>query len=99
MTIRSHPSNDSYRQGWDRIFKPECQCLVQRHIDGICQRCGRDNTASLRAFARSNQPACDCAECNPQGDGFTTPMRMIVCGRCGSKRCPGAESHRNPCKT
>jgi hypothetical protein len=44
-------------------------------------------------------PLCDCAECNPQGDGFTKPMRMIVCGRCGSKRCPGADSHRNPCPT
>jgi hypothetical protein len=86
--IRTKASTDAYREGYDRIFgKPdeEHAATTFSPYDG------------LKLFARSNQPACDCAECNPQGDGFYIPMRMIVCGRCGNKRCPGAASHRNAC--
>ena len=53
MTIRSMPSTDAYRDNFDRIFRKEqpaeCDCLNRRHINGICQRCGRDNCAMLRA--------------------------------------------------
>lgn len=58
MTIRSMPATSAFREGWDRIFgraataravdpPHECDCLTRRHIDGICQHCGRDNRELL----------------------------------------------------
>lgn len=41
--------------------------------------------------------SCHCQACEPQGNGFDTPMRMILCAICGNKRCPHAADHRNAC--
>lgn len=86
--IVTKPATDAYREGYDRIFgkrDEEAATTTFGPYDG------------LKLFAPSNQPACDCAECHPQGDGYYTPMRLIVCGKCGNKRCPAAASHRNAC--
>jgi hypothetical protein len=38
---------------------------------------------------------CQCASCSPNKLGG--PMRMILCPRCGNKRCPHAADHQNTC--
>ena len=57
---------------------------------------GWDRIFGRKATADAIDPphGCDCAECHPQ-DPFN--QRMIVCGKCGNKRCPAAESHRYEC--
>lgn len=47
--IRTKASTDAYRDGWDRIFRrqPTCDCVQHRHIDGVCQNCGKDNLGLL----------------------------------------------------
>ncbi|MBN3839310.1 Lar family restriction alleviation protein [Burkholderia sp. Ac-20349] len=48
---------------------------------------------------------CECRTCLmgktvDSGMGFEIPVamtRMIVCARCGNKRCPHANDHRNTC--
>lgn len=37
---------------------------------------------------------CSCATCKPNVWGN---MRMILCKKCGNKRCPHATDHRNEC--
>ena len=34
---------------------------------------------------------CDCETCDPYAN------RMILCSKCGNKRCPKATNHRNTC--
>jgi hypothetical protein len=41
--------------------------------------------------------ACRCSVCEPQGDGFKIGMRMILCQKCGNKRCPHATHHIFAC--
>lgn len=36
---------------------------------------------------------CNCAKCRPH----SVEMRMILCSKCGNKRCPHATDHRNAC--
>jgi hypothetical protein len=36
---------------------------------------------------------CNCAKCRPH----SMEMRMILCSKCGNKRCPHATDHRNAC--
>lgn len=38
--------------------------------------------------------ACWCHTCRPVTMG---DMRMVLCPRCGNKRCPKANDHRNAC--
>lgn len=38
------------------------------------------------------QPACGCLACNPRATW------MVVCNRCGDKRCPRAASHESNCQ-
>ena len=45
---------------------------------------------------------CDCWKCLEDRDereyGIPVAMtRMIVCKKCGNKRCPHANDHRNEC--
>jgi hypothetical protein len=56
MTIRSMPASGAYREGWDRIFgrrQPACDCVQHRHIDGVCQHCGKDNRGLWEEAIRS----------------------------------------------
>ncbi len=45
----------------------------------------------LHAMYTPNPNGCYCRACNP----FL--QRMILCPRCGNKRCPKAESHTFKC--
>ena len=40
------------------------------------------------------EPACGCHTCAPI---TLDNMRMILCAKCGNKRCPHANDHRNAC--
>jgi hypothetical protein len=40
--------------------------------------------------------ACHCEACDPIKLNGSN-MRMIVCAKCGNKRCPHATDHRNAC--
>lgn len=41
-----------------------------------------------------NEPTCWCLTCRPV---TMTDMRFVVCPKCGNKRCPHANDHRNAC--
>jgi len=49
---------------------------------------------------------CGCRRCTSERGDFSTVMgvkipgnftRMILCAKCGNKRCPHANDHRNEC--
>lgn len=40
------------------------------------------------------EPTCWCLTCRPV---TMTDMRFVVCPKCGNKRCPHANDHRNAC--
>ena len=49
---------------------------------------------------------CECRQCLRDSDGGVIVagvfvpaemMQMIVCSKCGNKRCPHATDHRNDC--
>ena len=49
------------------------------------------------AFAwKSRDPGCWCARCDMEHNVLRT--RMSVCNKCGDKRCPRADDHRNECR-
>lgn len=45
-------------------------------------------------YAGSEKIGCTCERCMPQD--FMN-ARMILCAKCGNKRCPHATDHRNAC--
>lgn len=55
--------------------------------------------AAIKAVAeardREKAGACWCATCDRKAHLF--PSRMSLCPKCGDKRCPRAEHHRNAC--
>lgn len=40
---------------------------------------------------------CACEACMPPDISKPETIRMILCAKCGSKRCPHATDHRNAC--
>ena len=56
-----------------------------------------DDAIKALAVARDKYraTACGCAACDRAVNLF--PSRMSLCPRCGDKRCPRAENHRNKC--
>lgn len=48
--------------------------------------------------AEAAQPQCWCLTCRPI-DPFKDPgsVRMALCPKCGNKRCPKANDHRQTC--
>jgi hypothetical protein len=63
-----------------------CTCHIAtmntRHVEACCDE---DNETAT----------CPCRRCLEE-DGFDT-FHMIVCEKCGNKRCPHANDHRNEC--
>lgn len=48
----------------------------------------------------TERPTCDCFNClDDPSKGIKNPtnVRMIVCPKCGNKRCPRATDHRHAC--
>lgn len=41
--------------------------------------------------------SCRCAKCEPIKLGVPSSMRLILCERCGNKRCPHAHDHEMLC--
>jgi len=44
-------------------------------------------------FDELSSGPCNCATCRPH----SVEMRMILCSKCGNKRCPHATDHRHTC--
>ena len=40
---------------------------------------------------------CGCEACMPPDINKPETLRMILCAKCGNKRCPHATDHRNAC--
>ena len=60
------------------------------------------NQARLKPSLGSDGSGCCCYRCTQESgrtvNGLPEEMtRMIVCPRCGNKRCPHASDHRNAC--
>ncbi len=62
--------------------------------------------AEVTAGQREASDQCGCMQCLIDrkagkwvGGKFIPEVwtRMIVCGKCGNKRCPHGTDHRNPC--
>ena len=49
---------------------------------------------ALYTHPQPAQKPCECRTCMPN---MPPNIRMIVCAKCGNKRCPHANDHRNAC--
>lgn len=79
----------------DIVTKP----ATDAYREGYDRIFGRARRATAQAIDPHHgellaETFCQCAACLPM-DPFN--QRMIVCGKCGNKRCPGAASHLNAC--
>ena len=79
--------------------RPDVRCEVW--VDA--QRCTiADFEARARkragtfVLAAPKDPGCWCARCDMEHNVMRT--RMSVCDKCGDKRCPRAEDHRDECR-
>ena len=43
------------------------------------------------------EASCWCHACMKKADAWPFTLKMIVCRRCGNKRCPKANDHTNAC--
>lgn len=77
-----------YRDGWNACFEmaPILPVSAQTPAGEALLRKMRE--AAQRLDAPSG---CTCEACEPHA------LRMILCARCGNKRCPHATNHRNAC--
>ncbi|MDM4408600.1 hypothetical protein [Klebsiella oxytoca] len=69
----------------DHGYRPGCECSGCKATARIC--------ADLSANSPAN-PGCWCRTCRPV---VINDMRFVVCPKCGNKRCPRANDHRNAC--
>lgn len=69
MTIRTHPANDAYRDGWERIFKPKTCEMCTRFEPGrrISEHkvCLPICLQYLHRPVYETTPACDKYEAKP----------------------------------
>ena len=76
-----------------------------RTLHAFAQRVEALTIADFEARARKREgvlvlaapkdPGCWCARCDMEHNVMRT--RMSVCNKCGDKRCPRAEDHRDEC--
>lgn len=55
---------------------------------------GLQVVGAFRTQSGEPKEGCYCEACVPL---TLESMRMVLCLRCGNKRCPHATDHRNPC--
>lgn len=48
-----------------------------------------------KAFKSLKAGLCGCHKCIEGRDEIA--IHMVTCSKCGNKRCPKANDHRNPC--
>ena len=65
---------------------PDYAAIEREHLGDPDKRTG--------VYARWPTIGCTCERCMPQD--FMN-ARMILCAKCGNKRCPHATDHRNAC--
>ena len=70
------------------------QQLVRGRWEGEQAASAGIAAAILDGCAPQAVPGCGCEKCRPN---TLADMRMIVCAKCGNKRCPHATDHRNAC--
>lgn len=54
----------------------------------------KTNSSTSITGAQIEYGNCHCYNC---ADAMTRMSRMIVCPKCGNKRCPHSTDHNNPC--
>lgn len=63
----------------------------------VCPRCFYKSTEIQETPETANippEPGCECEACAPNA---SFNVRMILCVKCGHKRCPHATNHENAC--
>ena len=90
-----HPNNDCLLSrfefddlGMEQFQRraPDYAAIEREHLGDPNKRTG--------IYAGSGKIGCTCERCMPQD--FMN-ARMILCAKCGNKRCPHATDHRNAC--
>ena len=80
-----HEALTALRLAFERDAKPYIDRLV-----------GLRSMSPVRYTMLVHDPGCWCARCDMEHNVRRT--RMSVCNKCGDKRCPRAEDHRNECR-
>ncbi len=80
-------------RGGGRVFtRAETLKLAQ---DALCGPASVETCASTPEAQNAAQGGCGCRSCL-EGRGERVWM-MVTCSKCGNKRCPHTENHRNEC--
>ena len=93
--------DDQAEDAMQRLLNWTVTCALDPSISpgaaALAQAADKAATERERERDARKIDSCSCEVCSPQGDGFAVPMRMILCAKCGNKRCPHATDHRNAC--
>ncbi len=97
-----HPNNDYLLSRFE--FDDLGMEQWERRVSPFAVRCGEysdierehlgDPDRRTGIYTDPGEGGCTCERCMPQD--FMRP-RMILCAKCGNKRCPHATDHRNAC--
>jgi hypothetical protein len=95
-----HPEDCEGSQLWDsQWWMPLTGCdTLQNLVEDLYAAAEKSDVKSPgfaeQLFLSSNvdpNPNCACRACNPKA------WWMVVCSKCGNKRCPHATHHDQPC--
>ena len=70
----------------------ESRKAAQAENADLKERLARSGIEQRRAVAKEREECAKVCESRYMGD-----MRMVLCPKCGNKRCPHANDHRNDC--